>query len=88
MPRIARVVLPGHPHRIVQRGHNRQTAFAHEDDFARYLDDLRGLKNVFDVRVFALCLMTNYAHLLLDPLSAAGLGKLMKALAAHDAGSQ
>ncbi|RYZ83639.1 MAG: transposase, partial [Proteobacteria bacterium] len=25
MPRITRIVLPGHPHHIVQRGHNRQT---------------------------------------------------------------
>lgn len=33
MPRIARVVLPGYPHHIVQRGHNRQTVFIHEDDF-------------------------------------------------------
>lgn len=50
MPRIARIVLPGHPHHIVQRGHNRQTVFAHEDDFARYLDDLQELKDVFDVK--------------------------------------
>ena len=50
MPRIARVVLPGHPRHIVQRGHNRQTVFAHENNFARYLDDLRELKNVFECR--------------------------------------
>jgi putative transposase len=83
MPRIARVVLPGHPHHIVQRGHNRQTVFAHEDDFARYLDDLRELKSVFDVKVFAFCLMTNHVHLLLAPSCAEGLGKLMKTLAAR-----
>jgi putative transposase len=83
MPRIARIVLPGHPHHIVQRGHNRQTVFAHEDDFARYLDDLQELKDVFDVKVFAFCLMTNHVHLLLAPSCAEGLGKLMKALAAR-----
>lgn len=83
MPRIARIVLPGHPHHIVQRGHNRQTVFAHEDDFARYLDDLQELKDVFDVKVFAFCLMTNHVHLLLAPSCTEGLGKLMKALAAR-----
>jgi putative transposase len=83
MPRIARVVLPGHPHHIVQRGHNRQMVFAHADDFARYLDDLRELKNVFDVKVFAFCLMTNHVHLLLAPSSTEGLAKLMKTLAAR-----
>ena len=83
MPRIARIVLPGHPHHIVQRGHNRQKVFAHEDDFARYLDDLQELKDVFDVKVFAFCLMTNHVHLQLAPSCAEGLGKLMKALAAR-----
>ena len=83
MPRIARVVLPGHPHHIVQRGHNRQMVFAHADDFARYLDDLRELKNVFDVKVFTFCLMTNHVHLLLAPSSTEGLAKLMKTLAAR-----
>lgn len=32
MPRMGRVVLPGYPHPIVQRGHNRQEVFAADDD--------------------------------------------------------
>jgi hypothetical protein len=28
MPKTGRVVLPNHPHRVVQRGHNRQVIFA------------------------------------------------------------
>jgi putative transposase len=83
MPRIARVVLPNYPHHVVQRGHNRQVVFAHEDDYARYLDDLRELKGIFGVKVFAFCLMTNHVHLLLAPSTAEDLGKLMKALAAR-----
>ena len=84
MPRMGRVVLPKYPHHVVQRGHNRQVVFASEADFQRYLDDVRELKAAFGVRVHAYCLMTNHVHLLLSPGEAvAGLGQMMKALAAR-----
>jgi len=84
MPRMGRVVLPNYPHHVVQRGHNRQVVFAVAEDYQRYLADLRELKDVFGVKVYAYCLMTNHVHLLLAPGdSIAGLGQLMKALAAR-----
>jgi len=84
MPRIGRVIVPNYPHHIVQRGHNRQVVFAHPDDYMRYIADLRDLKEVFDVKVYAYCLMTNHVHLLVAPGdSAAGLSQLMKTLAAR-----
>lgn len=84
MPRMGRVVLPNYPHHIVQRGHNRQVVFAAAEDYQRYLTDLRELKDAFGVKVYAYCLMTNHVHLLLAPGdSVAGLGQLMKALAAR-----
>lgn len=84
MPRIGRIVLPNYPHHVVQRGHNRQVVFAAEQDYRRYISDLRELKDVFGVNVYAYCLMTNHVHLLLAPGEAiAGLANLMKALAAR-----
>lgn len=84
MPRMGRVVLPNYPHHVVQRGHNRQVVFAGAEDFQRYLSDLHELKDVFRVKLYAYCLMTNHVHLLLAPGdSIAGLGQLMKALAAR-----
>ncbi|MBH3424641.1 MULTISPECIES: REP-associated tyrosine transposase [Pseudomonas] len=84
MPRMGRVVLPNYPHHIVQRGHNRQVVFASPEDYQRYIGDLRELKEAFGVKVYAYCLMTNHIHLLVTPTeSAAGLGQLMKALAAR-----
>lgn len=84
MPRMGRVVLPNYPHHVVQRGHNRQVVFAAEEDYRRYLGDLRELKDVFGVKVYAYCLMTNHVHLLLAPGdSITVLGQLMKALAAR-----
>ncbi len=82
MPRTGRVVVPNTPHHVVQRGHNRQAVFATEDDFHRYLEDLREVKQAFNVRVYAYCLMTNHVHLLLVPgESAESMAKLMKTLA-------
>lgn len=37
MPRMGRVMLPNHPHHVVQRGHNRQVVFAERRDYPRYL---------------------------------------------------
>ncbi|WP_207848405.1 MULTISPECIES: transposase [unclassified Pseudomonas] len=84
MPRVARVVLPHYPHHVVQRGHNKQTVFTTPVDFERYLTDLRELKSLLDVKVYAFCLMTNHVHLLLAPgESSASLGQLMKSLASR-----
>ena len=84
MPRMGRIVLPNYPHHVVQRGHNRQVVFAAEHNYQRYIADLRELKDTFGVKVYAYCLMTNHVHLLLAPGEAiAGLGQLMKALAAR-----
>jgi len=84
MPRVGRVVLPNHPHHVVQRGHNRQVVFADARDFEYYLAELRELKEALGLRVYAYCLMTNHVHLLLSPGDTpASLGQLMKALAAR-----
>ena len=37
MARLARVVLPVHPHRITQRGNRRQDVFFCDEDYERYL---------------------------------------------------
>ncbi|WP_110973265.1 transposase [Pseudomonas huaxiensis] len=84
MPRIGRVVLPNYPHHVVQRGHNRQVVFAAAEDYQRYVNDLQELKDAFGIKIYAYCLMTNHVHLLLEPGEAvAGLGQMMKALAAR-----
>jgi len=41
MPRMARIVIPGQPHHVVQRGHNRQDVFFIDDDRRTYLEFLR-----------------------------------------------
>lgn len=38
MPRIARVVVPGEPHHITQRGNRRQRTFFGDEDCRAYLE--------------------------------------------------
>lgn len=84
MPRMGQTVLPNYQHHVVQRGYNRQVVFADKQDYQRYIADLCELKDVFGIKVYAYCLMTNHVHLLPAPGEAiAGLGQLMKALAAR-----
>ncbi|MEN8232986.1 MAG: transposase, partial [Thermodesulfobacteriota bacterium] len=60
MPRPLRILLPHTPHHIVQRGHNRQSVFASDDDYKYYLDNLVYFKEEFGCRIYAYCLMTNH----------------------------
>ena len=82
MPRIGRVMLANYPHHIVQRGHNRQVVFAVTDDFEKYLETLAEFKEIYGVKVYAHCLMTNHVHLLVAPGDEiTAVGWLMKRLA-------
>ncbi len=83
MPRVGRVVLPRYPPHVVQRGHNRQVVFAETGDYERYLNTLGEFKDEYGVEVYAFCLMTNHVHLLLSPSGSAGIGRLIKRLAAR-----
>ena len=82
MPRTSRLIVPGYPHHIIQRGHNRQTVFVADEDYLYYLENLRDWKVKLGCRIYAYCLMTNHIHLIIDPgQDVDNLGKLMKRLA-------
>ena len=55
--------------------------FAEAGDFERYLETLANFKDIYGVKVYAWCLMTNHVHLLVAPEDVVGLGQLMKRLA-------
>ena len=82
MPRRARIVLPGYPHHVTQRGHRQHAVFFSEYDRHDYLETLRECREVFGLKVYAWCLMTNHVHLMVDPGERPGnLSHLMKRLA-------
>lgn len=67
MARIARVVVPGIPHHVTQRGNRRMDTFFAEDDYNKYLSLMAEWCNRFDVEVWAYCLMRNHVHLIVIP---------------------
>ncbi len=67
MPRQARVVIPGLPHHITQRGNNRQDMFFVGEDRVTYLSLLREQCQKHGVQVLGYCLMTNHIHLIAVP---------------------
>ena len=63
MPRLARIVAPGLPHHVTQRGSRRQTAFFGEDDCRLFQALLAGYARAAQVAVRASCLMPNHVLL-------------------------
>ncbi|MCA0202382.1 MAG: transposase [Proteobacteria bacterium] len=73
MARLARVVAPGLPHHVTQRGNRRQPVFFGDDDYLAYRSLLaQGCKSA-GVAVWAYCLMPNHVHLILVPQDEDGL---------------
>ena len=75
MPRIARVVVPGVPHHITQRGVRRMNVFFSDADRRAYLDLLAEQGKRFGVHYLAWCLMPNHVHLVAIPGSELSLAK-------------
>ena len=73
MARLARVVVPGIPHHVTQRGNRRQQVFFGDDDYAAYRALLAEGCRAAGVAVWAYCLMPNHVHLILTPSDADGL---------------
>ena len=76
MVRIARVVAPGYPHHVTQRGNRRQQTFFADEDYRAYLDLMGEWCGRHGVSVWAYCLMPNHYHLLIY-LKAGSLGSDM-----------
>ena len=69
MPRLARVVIPGEPHHVTQRGNRRQETFFSDEDYEAYLDLMAEWCEREGVAVWAYCLMPNHVHLVAVPSS-------------------
>jgi putative transposase len=62
MVRMARIVLPGWPHHVTQRGNRRQAVFFNDHQRTVYLDLLARYKRIYHVSLVGYCLMTNHVH--------------------------
>jgi putative transposase len=76
MPRIARVVVPGLPYHITQRGNRRQDVFFRDADRQSYLHLAIEYSLRFGLQILAYCLMTNHVHLVCVPSLATTLAEV------------
>ncbi len=73
MARLARVVVPGYPHHITQRGNRRQQTFFSDEDYEEYISLMADWCSRLGVRIWFYCLMPNHVHLIAAPESEDGL---------------
>ena len=73
MARMARLVVPGIPHHVTQRGARRLETFFEDGDYALYLRLLGEWCRKAETGIWAWCLMPNHVHLVLAPSHGDGL---------------
>jgi putative transposase len=87
MARLSRVIIPGHPHHVTQRGNGGARTFFGDDDYALYRDLLATHCRAASVDVWAWCLMPNHVHLILVPSDQDGLRRALARVHRAYAGS-
>jgi len=78
MPRMARLVVPGYPHHVTQRGSRKQPTFFCDDDFRDYLSILGSQLRRAATEIWAYCLMPNHVHLVAVPTRDDSLANLFR----------
>jgi putative transposase len=67
MARMPRLVVPGYPHHITQRGTRRMKTFFSHEDYQYYLNLVAHHKQEAGVAIWAHCLMPNHVHFVAVP---------------------
>ena len=83
---MARLVIPGLPHHVTQRGNGRARTFLNDDDYALYRNLLAENCAAAGVEAWAWVLMPNHAHLILTPSDEDGLRQALAATRRRYAG--
>ena len=73
MARLARLVVPGLPYHVTQRGNRRQPTFFEDGDFALYRDLVAEAARRSGTEIWSYCLMPNHVHLIVVPADEHGL---------------
>ena len=77
MARIARVVVPGYPHHITQRGNRRMKTFFRDEDYETTINLVSKACREAGTEVWAYCLMPNHVHLVMVPGDKEGLRSVL-----------
>ena len=86
MARLPRIVLPGIPHHVTQRGNRREQTFFEDGDYELYLDLLAEACGRAQVEIWGYCLMPNHVHVIAVPQDADGLSRAFRYVHRHYTG--
>lgn len=75
MARFARIVVPGVPHHVTQRGVRGMRVFFSDTDYSSYLSLLARQARRYTLDIWAYCLLPNHVHLIAVPVSETGLAR-------------
>ncbi len=73
MARLPRLVIPGIPYHVTQRGNRRQQTFFEDEDYALYRDLLGQSAKNAGSEIWCYCLMPNHVHIIIVPSDEDGL---------------
>lgn len=73
MARLPRLVVPGLPHHVTQRGNRRLQTFFDDDDYALYKHLLGEAAGKAGSEIWCYCLMPNHVHIIIVPSHEDGL---------------
>src|SRR5687768_80900 len=73
MVRLPRLVLPGIPYHVTQRGNRREQTFFEDSDYALYRDLLARSAERAGAEIWCYCLMPNHVHIIVVPADGDGL---------------
>ncbi len=62
MSKRSRILLPGYPHHVIQRGNNRRRLFSYSSDYRFFCECTRHGLAEHAVRLHAIALMSNHVH--------------------------
>jgi putative transposase len=75
MARLPRIVVPGYPHHVINRGNRRQTVFFSDEDKRYFYELLKRETAKAKISIWIYCLMDNHVHLIAVPEKEDALAK-------------
>ena len=73
MARLPRIVIPGLPHLVTQRGNRQERTFFNDGDYKAYRQLIAEAADRARTEIWAYCLMPNHVHMILVPADHDGL---------------
>ena len=80
MPRYPRKYLKTCFFHVITQGINKSYIFKSDDEIKYYIKIMYSLKDEYDIKIIAYCIMNNHAHILMESSNIQNLSKYIQRL--------